>query len=112
MRVGAAAIGIVVSVVLCALLTTAAVGAGAKAKPDLYVAAAKATSSPAKVTATLANRGRACARASKTSFFASADAKRSRSDKLLAKRATRRLCKKAKQTTALSFDVAALPTTL
>src|SRR4051794_1249164 len=111
MRVVAAAIGLV-ALVLCAFLAAAALGAGAHAKPDLYVVAAKATSTPAAATGTVANRGPGCAPASKTSFFASTDAKQSRGDKLVVRKATRRLCKKTKQAITVKVDLAALPSGL
>ena len=96
------------------LVASAPAGAAAKPKkPDLVVPVVTATASAApKVTATVRDRGKACARGSRTSFYASTDRRQSRSDTLIARRATRRLCVNRKQTLTQALDLAALPASM
>ena len=104
--------------VLTAVTALWAAGAAqAAAKPNLIVSAetvATSVSPDVKMTATatVKNRGRACAGASRTDFFASADKKRSGGDVRLNKKPTPALCRGKSKQLVQVLDLSKLPADL
>ena len=95
----------------------AAGAAQAAGKPDLIVSAetvATSVSPDVKMTATatVKNRGHACAGASRTDFFASADANRSGDDVRLNKKPTPALCAGRNKNLVQVLDLSKLPADL